>query len=578
MKKALPVIIALVLIIIIGGVAFGGKLIDKYSYSKELADLDEYYGVTNGAGLEADGNLAIVLQDEMIEEQAVVRDGMVYFDQNMVRDFFNDTFYVDAGEQKLLFTTATDTKMALFGEKGYYDGEGAHQTDYVVCYAAEDKVYIAAEYARKFANFSYERFDRHLQLYTEWGVATIYTIGKNTQLRVQGGIKSPILRELAAGEKVELVEEMESWSKVKTSDSMIGYVENKRLTNLDTEVETPVTDYVQEEYTSVSMEGRVNLGWHAIGGAGGNDTLADMVKEGKGINVIAPTWFSLKDSDGELFRSYASAKYVERAHGYGLKVWGVWDDFNYRLDNQTQVDSYGILSSTTRRQAMAQNMVDTAMELGLDGINIDFEELTDEARPHFNQFLRELSVLCRKNGLVLSVDDKVPLNSLNTQRFDIQGLVVDYVIMMGYDEHWGGCQEAGSVASMEFVTGGLDRILEHVPAKKVINALPFYTRLWKTEGTAVTDTAIPVRNVEECLKNYGKTLEMAEWDEALCQNYIEWQGDNNTLYQMWIEDTESLRVKLNAMGARNIGGVAVWRLGFGTKAAWELTAAYAGTN
>ncbi len=578
MKKALPVIIALVLIIIIGGVAFGGKLIDKYSYSKELADLDEYYGVTNGAGLEADGNLAIVLQDEMIEEQAVVRDGMVYFDQNMVRDFFNDTFYVDAGEQKLLFTTATDTKMALFGEKGYYDGEGAHQTDYVVCYAAEDKVYIAAEYARKFANFSYERFDKHLQLYTEWGVATIYTIGKNTQLRVQGGIKSPILRELAAGEKVELVEEMESWSKVKTSDSMIGYVENKRLTNLDTEVETPVTDYVQEEYTSISMEGRVNLGWHAIGGAGGNDTLADMVEEGKGINVIAPTWFSLKDSDGELFRSYASAKYVEKAHGYGLKVWGVWDDFNYRLDNQTQVDSYGILSSTTRRQAMAQNMVDTAMELGLDGINIDFEELTDEARPHFNQFLRELSVLCRKNGLVLSVDDKVPLNSLNTQRFDIQGLVVDYVIMMGYDEHWGGCQEAGSVASMEFVTGGLDRILEHVPAKKVINALPFYTRLWKTEGTAVTDTAIPVRNVEECLKNYGKTLEMAEWDEALCQNYIEWQGDNNTLYQMWIEDTESLRVKLNAMGARNIGGVAVWRLGFGTKAAWELTAAYAGTN
>ena len=117
--------------------------------------------------------------------------------------------------------------------------------------------------------------------------------------------------------------------------------------------------------------------------------------------MIAPTWFSLKDSDGELFRSYASAKYVEKAHDYGLKVWGVWDDFNYRLDNQTQVDSYRILSSTTRRQEMAQNMVDTAMEYGLDGINIDFEELTEEARPHFNQFLRELSVLCRKNGLVL---------------------------------------------------------------------------------------------------------------------------------------------------------------------------------
>ncbi|MCM1057479.1 MAG: glycosyl hydrolase family 18 protein [Firmicutes bacterium] len=576
MKKAIPVIIALLLIVIIGGVAFGGQLIDKYSYGKETADLDEYYKVTDAAVGDADGNLAIVLQDELIGDQAVVKNGAVYFELDMVQTYLNDTFYVDKGERKLLFTTASDIITAVFDEKGYQDGEGSHPTGYVVCYMAEDKVYVAADYIKRFANFSYEKFDRHLQLYTEWGVVRTYTIGKDTQLRVQGGIKSPILRELAAGEKVEFLEEMETWSKVKTSDSMIGYVENKRLTNLDTEVETPVTDYVPEEYTSLSMEGKVSLGWHAIGGVGGNDTLADMVKEGKGINVIAPTWFSLKDSEGELFRSFASAKYVEKAHGYGLQVWGVWDDFNYALDTKTAVDSYQLLASTTRRQEMARNMTDTALEYGLDGINIDFEELSDEARPHFNQFLRELSVLCRQNGLVLSVDDKVPLNSSNIYRLDIQGQVVDYVIMMGYDEHWGGSQEAGSVASIDFVTGGLDRILEHVPPEKVINAIPFYTRLWKTEGVTVTDSAIPISNVEECLKNYGKKQEDAGWDDVICQNYIEWQGES-AFYQMWIEDTESLTVKLNAMRARNIGGVAVWRLGYGTKAAWELIAAYAGT-
>lgn len=577
MKKAIPVIVALLLIVIIGGIAFGGKLIEKYSYGKELADLDEYYGVTDAAVGDADGNLAIVLQDEIVEEQAVVKNGTVYFDLDTVRTYFNDTFYVDEGEQKLLFTTANETVTAMFGEMGYQDGEGMHRTDYVVCHMADKKVYIAAEYVRRFANFSYEKFDRHLQVYTEWGIARTYTIGKNTQLRVKGGIKSPILRELAAGETVEFLEEMENWSKVKTSDSMIGYVENKRLTNLNTEVETPITDYVQEEYISIAMEGKVSLGWHAIGGIGGNDTLADIVKQSHGINVIAPTWFSLEDSDEELFRSYASAKYVEKAHGYGLKVWGVWDDFNYALDTKTEVDSYQILSSTTRRQAMEQNMVDTALELGLDGINIDFEKMTDAARPHFNQFLRELSVLCRQNELTLSVDNTVPLNSLNSNRFDIQGLVVDYVIMMGYDEHWGGCQVAGSVASIDFVTGGLDRILEQVPAEKVINALPFYTRLWKTEGTAVTDSAIPVSNVEECLKNHGQSLETAEWDDEVCQNYIEWQ-EENVFCQMWIEDTESLGVKLNAMRARDIGGVAVWRLGYGTKAAWDLIAVYAGVN
>ena len=577
MKKALPVIIALVLIVIIGGIAFGGKLIEKYSYSKEMADLDEYYGVTDAAVGDAAGSLAIVLQDDLIEDQAVQKDGMVYFDSDTVKNYFNDIFYVDAQEGKLLFTRATDTVTASFGEAGYQDGEGAYQTGYVVCYSAGGRVYIAAEYVRKFANFSYEKFDRHLQVYTEWGIIRTYTIGKNTQLRVEGGIKSPILRDLSAGETVEFLEEAEDWSRVKTSDAMIGYVENKRLTNLNTEVEVPVADYVQEEYASISMEGKVSLGWHAIGGVGGNDTLGDMVQEGKGINVIAPTWFSLKDSEGELFRSYASAKYVERAHGYGLKVWGVWDDFNYALDNQTEVDSYGILSSTTRRQEMARNIIDTALGLGLDGVNIDFEQLSDETRPHFNQFLRELSVLCRESGLVLSVDEKVPLNSQNRYRLDIQGQVADYVIMMGYDEHWGGCGQAGSVASIDFVTEGLDRVLEQVPAAKVINALPFYTRLWKTEAGVVTDAAIPINDMENRLKNHGQALEEAQWDETAGQKYMEWQ-DESAFYQIWIEDEESLRVKLNAMVSRKIGGVAVWRVGYGTKAVWELIAAYAGTN
>lgn len=574
MKRALPVIIALVLIVVVAGVAFGGKLIDRYSYGKELADLDEYYGVTEASVGGSDGSLAIILQDGMVGEQAFMKDGTVYFDLETVHTYFNDIFYADPVEQKLLLTTANDTAMALFGEQGYQDGQGGHQTEYVVCYAQGDKIYIAADYVKRFANFSYEYFDRHLQVYTEWGVAKTYTIAKKTQLRIRGGIKSPILRELTEGETVEVLEELDDWSKVKTSDSVIGYVENKRLANLDTRVETPVADYVPEEYTSLSMEGKVSLGWHAIGGVGGNDTLAAMVKEGQGLNVIAPTWFSLKDSEGELFRSYASAQYVEKAHGYGLKVWGVWDDFNYALDTQTEVDSYQILSSTTRRQEMAQDMVNTALEYGLDGINIDFEAMSDETRPHFNQFLRELSVLCRQSGLILSVDDPVPLNSNNYYRLDIQGQVLDYVIMMGYDEHWGGCGEAGSVASIGYVTGGLDRILEHVPAGKVVNALPFYTRLWKTEGDVVTDSAIPLNSLEDNLKNNGQKLDSIEWDEGTGQNYIEWQSEE-AFYQMWIEDVDSLSAKLNAMGIRNIGGVAVWRLGFGTKEAWDLVAAYA---
>lgn len=564
MKKVVPVIVALVLIIIIGAVGFGGVLLDKYSYSKELADLDEYYGVTGS-------QLAVILQDEIVEEKALLRDEAVYFDLDTVHKYFNEIFYADMNEQKLLYTTAVDTVVAAFGNTGYTDASGEYTTQYVPCYQEGDTVYVAAEYVKQFTNYSYQVFDRHLQVYTEWGVRQQYEVARKTQVRVLGGIKSPVLRELEKGETVELLEQMETWSKIKTSDSIIGYVENKRLTNLSTEVETPVADYTAEEYTSMLMEGKVSLGWHAIGGAAGNDTLDAMVAEGKGMNVIAPTWFSLTDNEGT-FRSFGSRQYVERAHErYGLQVWGVWDNFNYKNETGSDVSTFEVLSSTTKRQRFVQNIVDTSLELGLDGVNIDFEGLTADCGEHYIQFLRELSVACRASSLVLSIDNYVPFHFNEFYRLDIQGEVADYVVIMGYDEHWHGSGDPGSVASIDYVSNGLDKTLEQVPAEKVVNALPFYTILWRTEGAAVTDEYITLNNMASFLQRVNAE---PEWDEITCQNYAEWKSGEVT-YQIWIEDEASIQVKLNVMNTKGIGGVAVWRLGYGTSEAWEMVKAYA---
>lgn len=563
-KKIIPVIVALALILIVGIIGFGGKLLDKYSYSKELADLDEYYGV-------AQGQLAIILQDEMVEEKAVLRDDTVYFDLDTAARYLNEGFYVDVNEQRLLYTTAVDTISTAFEGREYSDRNGSYSTEYVTCYREGDVVYVAAEYLKMFANFSYTPFDRHVQLYTQWGERQNMVVAKDTQIRLLGGIKSPILRQLEKGETVELLEQMETWSKVKTEDSVIGYVENKRLEEGEVETEVPVMDYVPEEYTSLSLPGKVSLGFHAIGGEGGNDTLDTMVAEGKGINVIAPTWFSLTDNEGN-FRSFASSQYVEKAHGYGLQVWGVWDNFNYRNETGAEVDSYQVLSYTARRRQLAQSMVETSLGLGLDGVNIDFEGVPKECGVHYVQFLKELSVLCRENGLILSVDNYVPFQFNNYYRLDIQGKVTDYVIIMGYDEHWHGSGEPGSVASIEYVSNGLDRTLneEQVPAEKVVNALPFYTILWQTEGTNVTDQYITLNNVADYLQRMNI---QPEWDETTCQNYAEWQS-GNILYQIWVEDVESIAVKLNVMKTKGIGGVAVWRLGYGTPEAWSLIESY----
>ena len=565
MKRIIPVVVALLLMVIIGGVYFGGQLWDKYSYSSEEADLDEYYNVTGN-------QLAIILQDEMMEEKAVQKDGNVYFDLDTVKQYLNEGFYADYNERKLLYTTAVDTAVAAFDQTGYSDGNGDVPTSYVVCYPDGDKLYVAAEYVRKFTNYEYFCYDRHLQVYTQWGVKEIMTVSKDTQVRTLGGVKSPVVRQLKRDEIVEILDQMDKWSLVKTSDSVIGYVENKRLTGLSTEIEPPVTDYEAPEYTSIGMEKKVSLGFHSVGAAAGNASLDEMLAESDGaINVIAPTWFSLSDGEGG-FISYGDASYVKKAHDKGLQVWGVWDNFNYTASTGTPVDLLQALSRTSVRNRLVEEIVNTSLELNLEGVNIDFEGLTQECGEHYIQFLRELSVACRKQGLVLSVDNYVPFRFNDFYRLDIQGQIADYVVIMGYDEHWSGSQDPGSVASIGYVTNGLSKTLEQVPAQKVVNALPFYMILWKTEGADVTDQYITIRNLDDFLQRTG--IEPV-WDEETGQNYAEWEADSAS-YRIWLEDEESLRVKLNVMIAQNIGGVAVWRLGYGNASAWELIRNYAG--
>ena len=562
MKKLVPIIVAVVMILVIAGVGVGGYLYDKYSYSKEMADLDEYYQVSGE-------QCAIILQDEMVEEKVLLRDGRCYLDMSTVQKYLNEIFYADMGEQLLLYTTAVDTTRVSFGTSTYVDAAGEHTVDYTICFLENEILYLALDYVKVFTNYSYELFDRHVQMDTQWGSSEKAEIAKDTAVRLKGGIKSPILRELSEGETVEILEQMKTWSKIKTEDSIIGYVENKRLTNQTTIQDTPVTDYVAPEYTSIAMDRKVSLGWHSIGGVGGNVTLGEMVSGTKGMNVIAPTWFSLCDEEGNI-RSFGEESYVIRAQEMGLQVWGVLDDFNFNNETGANLSVYNVLSSTTKRQKLVQNVMDTALQLGLDGINLDFERMGSDSGIHFVQFLRELSVQCRSNGLVLSIANYVPFSFNDYYRLDVQGEVADYVIIMGYDEHWHGSGDPGSVASIGYVSGGIERTLEEVSAKKVVNALPFYTIVWRTEGATVTDDYLIIRETDKYLKNKG--LE-PKWDEETCQNYAEWKEGDET-YRVWLEDLESIKVKLNVMNTHEIGGVAVWRLGYGTPAVWELLNAY----
>ncbi len=562
MKKVIPVIVAVVLIILIGAAGFGAKLLEKYSYSKERADLTEYFGIAG------ENDVPIILQDEQIEEHAKIFDDICYFDLATVHKYFNDRFYEDKSENSLLYTTPDMVYANVIGTGTVtgYDAdfvESGESYDYTISRYEGEKLYIAADFVKKYANFSYELFTEpnHMQIDTEWEKRQVASVSKDTQVRYQGGIKSDILTDVSAGDKVIVLEEMESWTKVKTQDSFIGYVENKRLGEKTEEEPVPVTDYVEPEYKANTRDYKINLGWHVIGGTGGNDTLEETVARTKGLNVISPTWFTLTGNEGD-FSSFATADYVDRAHEMGLEVWALADSVD--------VDLYTVLGKTSNRRHLILQLLSAVREYNLDGLNIDFENVSLDAGEPFIQFIRELSIPCRKYGIVLSVDNYVPMD--HTDHYDRaeQGAVADYVIIMGYDEHYNGSDEAGSVASIGFVEKGIENTVAEVPKEKVINAVPFYTRIWETGADGISSQAVGM----EMAQTYVADHEIAtRWDEETCQNYGEFQ-DGDRLCQVWLEDAESIKVKLNIMEKYEIAGVAAWRLGFETADIWDVIGEY----
>ncbi len=555
-KKIIPVLIAIVLILVIGAVSFGGKIVAKYSYSKERADLNAYYGMSG------ESDVAIVLGNEIIEERARLMDGKYYLELATVHKYFNDRFYEDKGENLLLYTVPDDIIRTQIGSSVREQKSGSSDLGYVIARYEGDVLYLALDYVKEYTNFGYASFaePNRLQIDITWDEYKSAEIKKDTAVRVKGGVKSEVLTNVTAGDKVIVLEQMETWSKVKTADSIMGYVENKRLGDIRSELPIPVTDYTEPEYTSVTRDYKINLGWHVVAGTAGNDTIYEVTEKTKGLNVISPTWFKLCDNEGG-FTSFATENYVKTAHDMGLEVWALVENIEYK----DSIDMYEILSSTSTRANLINGLIAEVQAYGIDGINVDLEQISMDCGEHYIQFIRELSIPCREHGIVLSVDNYVPTGYTDHYDREEQGVVADYVVIMGYDEHYAGSPKAGSVASIDFVEEGIERTVAQVPANKVINAVPFYTRIWETTSDSISSQAVGMDMAEEYVANHNIAV---EWDEATCQNYGEYSS-GDTLYQVWLEDEESIRVKLNIMQKYDIGGVASWRLGFEKESIWD---------
>ena len=540
-KKYKPVIAVAVLVILVAILGIVTHVVMKYIPSSEKMDLNEYYGEM------ADGEIALVIGTEKLEERGLVDGDRVYLPLDVVNTYLNQRYYWDSANQQILYATPSElTSESASSEAG----------DKV--WVKDDKVYLNLTYVQEFTDLdAYITKDpyRIAIQYKFKNVKTV-TVKKNTSIRYRGGIKSAILTSVKKGTKLRLIEEMENWDQVATDDGYIGYIDKKKVGEAEkTKFER---SFNREQYSYLTMDSKVNMVWHQVTSTDANAYFADATANMTGVNVISPTWFYLTDTSGNI-ASIASADYVSQAHEKGLQVWGLIDNFTQ------EVSTTETLSSTAARQNIISQLIQAAQDVGMDGINVDFESLSEDVGTHFLEFLRELSIECHKNNLVLSVDNPVPEDFTSHYDRAEQGRVVDYVIIMGYDEHYVG-SEAGSVASLPWVEQGIQDTLDEVPAERVINAIPFYTRLWKTTGGNVTSEAIGMDQAQQTIAdNNVETYR----DKTTSQNYGKYDIDNST-YQIWLEDAQSVAEKVKLVSKYDLAGVSAWKLGFENSGIWKV--------
>ncbi|WFR57746.1 glycosyl hydrolase family 18 protein [Anaerocolumna sp. AGMB13025] len=564
-RRGKQAIIGTLIALVLFAVIIGAAIIKKFTPSNQVMNLTDYYKLNTQ-------EVAVILQDKIYDKKALSEGGTIYLDYDTVTGLLNKRFYWDANENLLSYTTPTEIIKAEAGSKDYTVNEDKNEMDYPVVIRKGEVPYIALDFVKQYSDMRYEYFstpDRIVIQY-QWGDYLFTKVKKDSKLRYEPDIKSDILAELKAEDLLSYVDTSEvvknGFSKVMTKDGIIGYVQSKYVE--ESYYDSVKSDFKAPEYTHIKEDGAVNLVWHQVTNRDANNNLTKLINKTKGVTAISPTWFTITDSTGNI-ASLADKSYVEKAHSLGIKVWALVDDFN------TEVSMTELLSHTSSREKLIQELLKEAKEYDLDGINIDFEKIPEGAGIHYIQFIRELSVTCRNEGIVLSIDNYVPSSYTTYYDREEQGIVADYVVIMAYDEHHAGSEESGSVSSLGFVDNAITNILEMVPKERVIMGIPFYTRQWKetTEDNgsiSVSSEAFGMVNAQSVLENNGVE---PKWDEKTGQYYGEYEKDGAT-YKIWLEEEDSIEAKLKLINKAGMAGIACWKLGLEDSKIWNIINKY----
>lgn len=563
-QKKVPVAFIIISILILTCVlVVVAVIVEKNTPGKEYVNLHNFYEINNE-------QLIVICNGEILDT-TYFEEGIPYLSYEYVREEFTDRFYYDESLDSILYTTATEIYEIPLGAKAYsIDGEQFGE-EYEIAVREDGTIYIAVNFLADKVAFTYELMDNPYRLIIIPDGTTIDELkfAEDTKIRMDESIKAPIIGD-AYGEDNWFAtneEASKGWVAVANLDGRNGYIKSSDIIGT-LKGKVFKSDFKAPVYTTCKKDYDIVLVWHAIYNSDANDKISDLLSGTKGVNTVSPTWYKVAGETGEI-TSMADKEYVDYIHGLGMEIWPLISDF-------TSVDNEGwniseLFSNSENRRRLIDNIIAEAVAFDYDGINIDFEHVTTEAADGYTQFIRELSVKCRKQQIVLSIDNYVPMSHNLHYNRSAQGECADYVIVMGYDEHYRGGDVAGSVASIDFVENGIIDTLKEVPADKVINALPFYTRLWEEtvsedEVTELNSTSYSMDAAIAKVDELG--LEM-EWDSEVKQ-YVAKGEVGGIYYSIWLEEEESIAAKMEIVRENNLAGIAAWSLGMEKETVWDV--------
>ena len=498
-----------------------------------------------------------------LKNDVIVEDGVIYISAKDIANFFDGNITYDDKYDQII--TSSDTKLATLkiGENKCT----INSSDTSIIAPAKkigDQFYLPfSEISKSVYNVEtkYVEGTDTVVLVSLDRALTYANSSKNNSIKYKPTIFSKTVDKIEKGDTVTVVNskgesQNNTWTKVTTENGKIGYVKTNSLAN---------TKQIRNELTiEKQIDGNISLVWDYFSQYASAPKRTGSIK---GVNVVSPTFFSLqKLGRGNIVANVGQAgeDYIKWAHNNGYKVWALLTN-----DGMKETTSE-ILNDYKLREQLINNIITIVMTYDLDGINLDFENMYETDKNMYSSLVIELAPRLKELGKVLSVDvtapDGSPEWSLCYNR-NLIGEVADYIVFMGYDQNGISSPKEGTTAGCDWVEANIKKFLgqEEVDANKIILGTPFYTRVWSEENGKINSKVIDMDDIYSSLPEGTKI----EWDDSLKQNYAEYQKGGKT-YKIWIEDSESLRYKLELVNTYNLAGAAYWEKDRETDDVWDI--------